>query len=95
MALFFGLFSYGTFVITFNLRNRTICILKQDSVIVASGQMATLDSPGSALMKWTTLKLLKAEIKHLKFLPSIFSSHLPFVENIYSGCELGVMTENT
>lgn len=49
----------------------TICILKQESVMVVSGQMVTFDSPGSALMKWTTLKLHQAEIKHLKFFLSI------------------------
>lgn len=35
--------------------------------MVASGQMVTLDSPGSIIMKWSTLTSQLAILKHLKF----------------------------
>lgn len=35
--------------------------------MVASGQMVTLDSPGSIVMKWSTPLLQIAKLKHLKF----------------------------
>lgn len=46
--------------------------------MVASGQMVTSDSPGSAVMKWTTLQ--QAKLKYLKFFS--FFSYL-FVRNIF------------
>lgn len=36
--------------------------------MVASGQMVTLDSPGSIIMKWSTPTSQLAKLKHLKFL---------------------------
>lgn len=67
MVLLFGPFSQVTFVITSRLENRYICILKQGSVMVASVQMVTLDSPGSVVMKWSTPTSQLAKLKHLFF----------------------------
>lgn len=47
--------------------NRDICILKQGSVMVASGQMVTSDSPGSIIMKWSNPSSQQAKLKHPKF----------------------------
>lgn len=35
--------------------------------MVASGQMVTLDSPGSIIMKWSVPTLQPAKLKQLKF----------------------------
>lgn len=47
--------------------------------MVASGQMATLDSPGSIIMKWSVPTLQLSKLKQLKF----FFQWLAPVGNIF------------
>lgn len=57
--------------------------------MVASGQMVTLDSPGSVVMKWPNSTLQVTKLKHPKFLRGSLYTQ------IYLGCGLRVTSKNT